>query len=170
MIGLWLALGLAWGQATCEGLEPLRGDRLAVAWVSPLGAHAFGSTWLEVVPAANLRGWLDEEGPRVGRMLQGLGVRRRESDPKRPWKVTVFEVDVADLCRPLLDVEEGQMIDGMLSCPERLGRSHGGRSGCGYTVDRGTGERALDTFRIRWRDAARAGFCVLPAERFVRGT
>ena len=41
-------------------------------------------------------------------------------------------------------------------------------TGCGYTVDRASGDPGLVQFRAEWDDLARNGFCVLPAERFVQ--
>ena len=37
------------------------------------------------------------------------------------------------------------------------------------TTDRADDTRGVDVFSLRWRDAAAAGFCVLPAERFLLG-
>ena len=48
------------------------------------------------------------------------------------------------------------------------GAGHG-FTGCGYSRDTGSGSRGLDVLRVRWEDAAREGFCVMPLDRFLEG-
>lgn len=139
MIALLLGVALA-SEPVCGGLTA-PGETLSVAWVSPLGQRVGPRGTVEVVRTRDLRAALqDRAGGQLGRMLQLLGLRRSAAPPSRRWKVTVFDVRGADLCRP---------------------------SGCGFTVDRADGSRGLEIFRVRWADAARDGFCVLPAQRFV---
>ncbi len=160
MIG-WLLVGLASAQ-TCDldhFVEPE--SALAVAWVSPLGRRARGS--IPVVRTQDLRR-LGADG--FGRALQAVGLRRRDRAPRRPRKVVVFDAVPADLCRPVAGQEEGQDLAGMPSCPVKWSNATRARDGCGYTVDRATGEPGAELFLARWRDLARGGFCVLPADRF----
>jgi hypothetical protein len=114
-----------------------------------------------------LRLWIaDHPGTTVGALLRHLGLRKSTSEPTRLYKVTIFDVASTDLCRPLDGKNENDEVAGVYAC------SSGGRptnlySGCGYTTDASDGKRALDLFRVEWRDAAAEGFCVLPAQRFV---
>ena len=104
--------------------------------IRPYGVVARGSYGIrkrlvfDVVPTSDLRDWTAHNGRAVGPMLQAVGARKKADDPKRPWKVTIFEV-------------EGNLL-------------------CGTE-----GEAKLAVYRARWRDVARRGFCLLPAERFV---
>lgn len=167
MIGLvGLAAALAGDPGVCEDLAP-PAERLSVAWVSPVARGAARSTSLLVVPTTTLRAWAQAERPSVGRMLQHLGLRKRDRTPKRGYKVTIFDVRAVDLCRPLDEQGEGDGAAGLPACPERFGEPRPGSSGCGYARDGGTGARSFDVYRVRWEDAAAAGFCVLPAEAFL---
>jgi hypothetical protein len=163
---LLLSLGLA--QETCAQLDPLDRERLSVAWVSPAGQQVFHHSWLTVVPTTELQDWVAGHGNSVTRMLQGLGLRKSFKPPARRWKVTIFEVDADTLCRPMAEGEPGTRVGGHPVC-RRNDRGVRGDDGCGYTVDTHAGDRGLDVFRIQWRDAAATGFCVLPADRFLRG-
>jgi hypothetical protein len=167
MLGVLFA-AWAWGQATPEVCGEALGapaEVVSVAWVSPVGRRVGGRAWLEVVPTGELRRWMSAEDPTIGRLLQRMGQRKTERDPRRRFKVTVFEVRAADLCRPVEGALEA--IAGVASCEGGLGRSTATYSGCGYTTDLRDGARGFDVYRVQWRDAAVQGFCVLPGERFV---
>lgn len=166
MIALWIAAALAGDPGECGSLEPPP-ERLSVAWVSPVGRGAGRGTSLLVVPTTGLRTWVAETHPSVGRMLQHLGLQRKDRTPKRRFKVTVFDVRAVDLCRPLDEQGEDEVVAGLSACAERFGEPRRGSSGCGYARDGGTGKRSFDVYRVRWEDAAATGFCVLPAEAFV---
>lgn len=163
-----LAFALAGDEppAACPSLEPVHG-RVSVAWVSPMSQTVGADTLLPVVRTSALRAWLAAEKPTVGRMLQGLGMRRRYTDPKRPYKVTIFEVDADALCRPMGDRLAGDDASGLPTCPDRFGRPTRAYRGCGTLTDQADGDPSLDVFRVSWRDAVRTGFCLFPAERFV---
>lgn len=164
----WAVAALAGELPACEvSLRPPT-EAVSVAWVSPLGQRVGRRGWLEVVRTADLRRALEAQSGGVGRMLQLLGVRRKARDPARPWKVTVFDVHGVDLCRPLAGHEDPAAVEGAVTCPERLGRVTRTYDGCGWTTDLGADRPGLEIFRIRWEDAARNGFCVLPADRYVR--
>lgn len=164
MIALLLGVALA-SEPVCGGLTA-PGETLSVAWVSPLGQRVGPRGTVEVVRTRDLRAALqDRAGGQLGRMLQLLGLRRSAAPPSRRWKVTVFDVRGADLCRPLADLEAPVTLEGVPSCARDRTRSR--TDGCGFTVDRADGSRGLEIFRVRWADAARDGFCVLPAQRFV---
>jgi hypothetical protein len=168
---MWVLLSLALAgdpePPSCPALARLPAGRVSVAWVSPMGQTVGADTSLAVVRTSDLRSWLAAEKPTVGRMLQGLGMRRRYTDPKQPYKVTIFEVDVDALCRPVGDRAEGEDASGLPACAERFGRSTRAYPGCGTLVDQADGDPSLDVFRVTWRDAVRSGFCLFPAERFV---
>lgn len=143
-----------------------------VAWISPVRDSVRGRTWIEVVRVADLRVLVRQYAGNPTRVLQALGrVGKRGGGwftPER-WKVTVFDVESSWLCRPLSGRSEGDLEGGLTACPSRDGRDGRFYTGCGYAQDTLSGGRSLDTFRIRWRDASRWGFCVMPWERFLGG-
>lgn len=151
---------------TCDPVAPVPTGSMSVAWVSPAGARVGLTGRLTVVPTRALRAWMDRQGDGLGRVLQGLGLRRSDKEPKRAWKVTVFDVDVASLCRPI-DGEPGTLVGNVPLC------EHGARgvsvkdTECGYATDLSTDGHGLDVFLIDWSKAAERGFCVLPSERFL---
>lgn len=146
-------MGLAFGDSGC--LAPPSGETVAVAWVSPVGKRVRARSFVDVIPATNLR---QEDFQTVGELVHGLGLRRHKTTPRRPYKVTIFEVDPLILCRPIEDAEPGQRVAGVPSCESARTRAKSDGGGC-------VGE--LPIYRIRWMDASARGFCVLPAQRFV---
>ena len=166
MIAWFVAAALAGDPGECGTLAPPP-ERLSVAWVSPAGRGAGRASSLLVVPTTALRTWVAADAPSVGRMLQHLGLRKRDTAPKRRYKVTIFDVRAVDLCRPLDEQGEEDVAAGLPACAERFGEPRRGSSGCGYARDGGSKKRSFDVYRVRWEDAAAAGFCVLPAEAFV---
>lgn len=171
MIALLAGIALAADPAVAPGcdaaLTPPSQD-LSVAWVSPLRDQVGRGGWLEVVRAGDLRRVVRERsGGSMARTLQLLGLRKRAKEPTRRWKVTIFDVRGADLCRPLEGYEEPAAVEGAVTCAPRLSRSTRTYEGCGWTTDLADGSPGLETFRIRWEDAARNGFCVLPADRYL---
>lgn len=169
MISLLFWVGLAAAQPECGSLAPLDRDVLAVAWVSPAGRQVRRSTWLTVLPTAALRGWSSTSAPTVGTLLQHLGLRKRATTPKRPWKITILEVEASALCRPVPDLDEGTELAGLPVCERGDRTLRLKHEGCGYSTDLATQGRGADVFAVRWRDAASHGFCVLPLERFLQG-
>jgi hypothetical protein len=169
---LLLALGLAHAQesegAVCPDLAAPPDD-LQVAWVSPVRRRVRAHSALAVVRVADLRALIRAQGPDPTRTLQTLGLRGPHAEVRRRWKVTIFDVEVGQLCRPVEDVPEGEDADGLPACGG--GRATGARrvTGCGQTLDRATGLPGLDQFQITWREASRQGFCVMPLERFLGG-
>ena len=160
---MWLGLfGLAAAQCTGEGLAPVP-DTLSVAWVSKVGAQAGASRWLWVVPTSELRSYTAGAG--LGRTLQWLGDRKRDADPRGRYKVVIFDVDRAALCRPA----EGGPFGGVAACDERRTPDPDRTQGCGLAVDRATGQSSVAVFRAEWATLAANGFCVLPYERFSAG-
>lgn len=168
---LLIGLGIASAQdiPTCEPLAPLERETLSVAWVSPLQGRVFGNQWITVVPTADLQAWVRDQQADLGRLLQGLGLKKRYSAPAMHWKVTIFEVSPDDLCRPVEHGAPGDRLAGHVICSKGSKGVSGAYDGCGYTTDRADDTRGVDVFSLRWRDAAAAGFCVLPAERFLLG-
>jgi hypothetical protein len=130
----------AWAADECRPAPSDLPETLYVAWVSP-GRQTVGNQgWLTVVKTQDLNAWVAKDKPTVGRLLQALGERKKTKEPKRRYKVTIFEVRSMDLCLP--DEEE-------------------------RAVDTATGKETFDLYEIQWRDAAVRGFCVLPAQRYV---
>jgi hypothetical protein len=156
----WLGLAEA---GECASLNEPK-QTLSVAWVSPVRRQVLGSRWLRVSANRDLSALVRNQQAGVGRMLQALELRRRKKDPRRRYKVVVFEVDRGILCRPLEDQAEGTTVSGVRTCPAGLSKQG---PACGYTTDHATHQRGLEVYRVRWRDAARNGFCVIPAARYV---
>jgi len=167
---LTLALALAGEPVTCEEQSwPEPDEVLSVAWVSPVGQTVGRRGTVEVVPTADLKAFVAAESKdSVGRMLQRLGMRKKARDPVKRFKVVVFDVRRVDLCRPVQGYENPAALDGVASCTPKASKPDSDSSGCGYTVDRATGEPGLLEYQAEWADLARNGFCVLPAERFVQ--
>ena len=163
-----LLLGqLALADACDEMLAPVD-DSVSVAWVSPVRKTVGNKTWLEVVATRDLRAWLqDEPNAGVGRLLQRLGMRKKSADPRRRYKITIFDARSADLCRPVEGADESAPLSGLLPCSSGVGRATRLYSGCGYTTDHRDDSRGVDVYRARWEDLAVRGFCVVPAERFL---
>lgn len=166
MIALLAAVALA-DDPVCDADLPAPPDRVSVAWVSPLGARTGANGWLTVVPTASLRQYVASERPGVGRLLQHLGERRRSSDPRRRYKITIFDVKSSALCRPVDGADEQSVVGGLPVCPESKAKINAAYEGCGVLVDRGTGKESLPVYKLTWADAAFEGFCVLPVERFL---
>ena len=140
----------------------------SVAWISPSSKTVGRNGEVMVVPTADLRRWAaDHADGSVARMLQMLGLRGKARDPKRPWKVVIFDAERADLCRPVAGYDDPVAIAGLVSCRPGPSKANAGQTGCGTTLNRATGEAGLEQVRGSWSDLARNGFCVLPAERFL---
>lgn len=164
-----LAIGAAW--AACGGDLAAPPDSQAVVWVSPLGRTVGARATLRVVPTRALRAASKDGKLTTGRLLQLLGERKRAKEPRRAWKVTVFQASSGALCRPVdADAVDsgsawaGEFFAGLPVCP---GGASGKESGCGTTRDRATDGPGVEVYRARWRDLAPQGFCVLPVDRFL---
>ena len=170
MIAWILAFAWAAEPPSCDEMSwPEPAEMLSVAWVSPVGQTVGRRGTVDVVATADLKSFVAEEAKgSVGRMLQHLGLRKRARDPARRYKVVVFDVRRADLCRPVVGYENPAALNGVASCTPRASKPDSDSTGCGYTVDRGSGEPGLVEYQAEWADLARNGFCVLPAERFVQ--
>lgn len=136
-----------------------------MAWVSPAGARVGAHGQMIVVRASELLALAGaRRGDAVG-VLSALGVGRAGGE----WKVTIFDVDRAELCRP---VEGEGALAGLNRCPtaRRPARTRPvAWTGEGYVNDADTGDRTFDVYGIEWADAANEGFCVLPLSRFLSG-
>ena len=154
MIALVLAT-LVFADTGC--LTPISGDTVAVAWVSAVSKRVGGKAYIDVVPVVSLR---QADFQTVGELVHGLGQKKHKTTPKKPYKITIFEVDPRILCRPLDGVEPGERIAGVPACESARTTGKSGGSGCYEVSD-------LPVFRIRWQDASALGFCILPAQRFV---
>lgn len=170
MIALFLALAAQAQECKAVAEVP---ETLQVAWVSRIGARAGARTPLPVVRVADLRRLVEDEKRDPTQVLRALGLIGKRAQARGVWKVTVFDVERESLCRPIFG-PEGVDVGGVATCPatlQRPGKGVKGRaySGCGYLLDTETGARTLDTWKIEWRDAVSAGFCVLPLTRFLTG-
>ena len=175
MIAVVLAsVGLAYGQS-CAELNAVP-DSIQVAWVSPVSKSVGMNGWMETVRVADLRAWIRKNGTDQVRLLKGLGMVRAKGGKyaaKRKYKITVFDVKREWLCRPIEDGTPGAVNQGVTICEEKqhkgLWGHKRGYTGCGYIEDTLSQSRSMDAFRIRWGDASRSGFCVMPLERFLDG-
>ena len=170
MLAWWLSVALAQEPADLSDcLADLEAPtpRLSVAWITPVARRARRGTSLEVIPTAELVTWIRDQEPSVGRFLQAAGLRKRGTDPRGLYRVTLFDADSADLCRPIDTDEPMESVAGLPSCAPGLGRMNDRRDGCGHALDRASGKPGFTLVRVEWQDAARQGFCVLPAQRFV---
>lgn len=173
MIALLVALLTpAFAAETCSAVADVP-ETLQVAWVSRIGARAGAHTPLPVVRVADLRKLVEAEGRDPTKVLRSLGLIGKRAKAHGVWKVMVFDVERASLCRPIFG-DEGVDVGGVATCPAALQRPGKGvkaraYSGCGYLLDTESGERTLDTWKVEWRDAVSAGFCVLPLTRFLGG-
>lgn len=142
-------------------------DRLAVAWVGPWHRQPGGS--LKVVPVDELNTWIRaQDPPWRGRTLQWLGLRKRNTDPKRRFKVIIYDVDAAALCRPVTDIEKGALVGEVPACAPRHGDATKKQTGCGRTLDRRTGEAGAMQFVIKARVARESGWCAVPLQRYLQ--
>ena len=146
----------------CEDAVRSAKETRSVVWVSPLARRGVG--WLSVTDAALLRKWVEAEQPSAARFLQHVGVRRGARDPKRPYKVVVFDVSSDALCVP------GQADPTVLCDVRGASRVRRGERPCGEVVVRGSDAAGATMLRGRWEDLAVSGFCVLPLERFLAGS
>jgi len=174
MVALMAALApLALAYEPAPGCEEVAAvdEALQVAWISPVRKRARAGADLEVVRVGDLRAWIRQEGADQTRLLQALGVVGAKGGGKasREYKVTIFDVEASGICRPVLGAAAGEVIAGVAACGEEMGRLPARETGCGYSFDKLTEDRGLDTFRITWRDASAQGFCVFPLERFLEG-
>ena len=167
MIALLAAVAFAQDDAVCDtsGFTAPPAT-LSVAWVSPLRKRAGANAWLYVVPTSDLRAFAAGEGKgAAGRTLQWLGLRRTSKEPRRSYKVVVFEATADDLCRPVATTEEE--LGGVRACDENRSGPDGAYDGCGFATDRADGQPSVQLYRAQWRMLSVDGFCVLPLDRFL---
>jgi hypothetical protein len=146
-----------------------------VVWISPVRARVRARSWMEVIELGDLEAWAKDNGKEPARFLQAAGVvgRKARRAESVVWKVTIFDVDRDATCRPIQGALAGTAVASVPACatdqqhPAR--GAHPGFTGCGYARDTGSGSRGLDVLRVRWEDAAREGFCVMPLDRFLEG-
>lgn len=168
MIGMWLAASAALAQQCDEARLSAPGDHLSVAWVAPRRQRVRRNTELTVVSTVDLRRFVADGEVTVGRLLEHVGLRREgRREPRRPYKVLVFDVPRSDLCRPVSTAPAASSWAGVAVCAEP-GPRKPTTDGCGATLDRRTRRPGPALYRSTWGDLVRGGFCVLPAERFVR--
>lgn len=167
IVSLFAALAFATEPGDCEQLEDLDRDTVAMAWVSPSGASVGAGAHLPVVPTTDLLCWVHENGADEARVLQALGLRQKPTAPKRPYKVTIFDLPRDLLCRPVDFAEPGTEVSGLAACKKGSKGMLPRYEGCGYTQDAGTGNRAVDLFSVQWKNAASDGFAVIPLSRWL---
>ena len=168
---MWIAfLGVAWSQICDRVTYPESEDPyISVAWIAPRTKRVSRQTVLTVVPTVDLRAFVKEEEPTVGRLLEYVGLRgKRRGEPRRAYKVVVFDVPRAELCRPIDEAGPTELVGGLRACEVRP-RDLRHTDGCGYGIDRRTFRPGPTVFQAPWEHLIRGGFCVLPAERFLHG-
>jgi hypothetical protein len=177
MTSLLLAAALAAAPAAAQACGALTDVPAAtqVAWISRSGKRVRSAKTLEVVRVSDLRAWIRENGADEARLLQGLGMapRRGGAATRRPYKITIFDVQTGWLCRPIDGATPGEDRMGVAACSEAdAGPVCGhrrGYTGCGYTLDTAASHRGVEVFRVRWDEASAWGFCVMPLDRFIPG-
>ena len=167
-----LALGIVQARA-CDALsEPP--ETVQVAWVSHVRATVGAGTAMQVVRSSELQALAKDKAGDAAAVLKAMGlVGPRATAEAADWKVSFFDVSRDLLCRPMLGVE-GDVRSGVSICEDNLQAAwHGTRekswTGCGYLQDVSTAARTLEVFRLRWEDAVRDGFCLLPMARMLAG-
>ena len=170
LLGAFVVAAAPTPAAACEPVKEVP-DSLQVAWVSHTPASAGNNSWLEVVQLGELRGLIERSARDSTTVLRALWLLGRTQKTKAAFKVVVFEVARAALCRPM-DGEPGTDVAGVPICDKPEQRQGAGvraaaYTGCGYGTNLGAGVRGLDTFRVRWADAVAKGFCVLPWDRML---
>ena len=172
LAALVLPTASARDEAACGALSAVP-DALQVAWVSPVRDRVRAGSTIEVVRVADLRRLAQDKGSTPIRLLQALGIvntKGRGRAAKRDYKVTIFDVRSAWLCRPMDGRTADKVVNGVAICPGgQSGGSKRSYTGCGYTNDTLKDGRGLDVFKVKWRDASSGGFCVMPLDRFMRG-
>lgn len=138
---MWFAWTRAWAAdpPLCADLPAPPSGRVAVVWFSPLRRRATMDRPLDVFAVADVDAFVDAE-PSAARLLQWTGQRRRDRDPRRPWKAVVFDAP-GDSLAP------------------------GGT--CGAADDLGLHGAGATAWRSTWRDLAADGFCVVPLARWI---
>lgn len=170
MIAALLLMGAtAMADSVCSGLEPLEGQT-QVVWVSPTHESADSRRYLEVVELSDLQEWIGRSRPDKVRVLERLGLVPQGGGLRSnlEWKVTIFDVVPDDLCRPVRGALPGASVQGVAACEEDLQRGGPRFTGCGYTLDTATDSKGFDAFRVRWMEASKWGFCVMPLERLLQ--
>ena len=163
---MWMLLVALSGAQECGADLPTIAQDTSVVWVSRAGKRARGKQLIAVTPTTELRGWLRrQDRPTVGDMLRHLGLRRRKSEPRGRYKVVVFDADDASLCRPIEGEAPGTVRAGLPVCEPGPSRASRKQDGCGRAQTRDGSGAVL--VKATWNDLSAAGFCVLPATRFV---
>ena len=174
-------------------------DMMQVAWISPVTEQVWSSEDIEVVRLYDVQVWLSQQDQDKGKavdLLLELGMLPKRKEDKKidptDYKITIFDVHTDILCRPV-DVQSqfpqsvaveiiektepkplDVVIEGIPICankshkPNHLYSRHG-YTGCGYTWNPSTDSQGFDVYRVEWKEASRAGFCVFPLERFLVG-
>ncbi len=159
---LLAAVSLAQDACTPLAAPP---ERLQVAWVSPEAAHVGLHQTMIVVSSRALLAAAEERARDPAAVLAALGV----TNPSGDWKVTLFDVDRAELCRPMA----GEGAEAGLNRCDHARRPTRVRArawtGCGYLDDALSAARTLDVYGVEWADAADQGFCVMPLTRYLQG-
>jgi len=145
---------------------PTPPERLAVVWVAPWWRRPHGH--VTVIPTSELRAWLAEQSPRwTGRTLQWMGLRRRNTDPRRRYQVRILEVERDELCRPIEGVEAGVLVEGIPACRPRHLQARRKTDRCGHARDRRTDGTGPTQYVVKLRDVKERGWCVVPLRRYV---
>lgn len=170
-------LALAPRPASAQACQELAAvpEGLQVAWVSPVGRRVRAGATIEVVRVQDLRKWVRDHGADSARLVQGLGMAPRWGGRrvKKGYKVVIFDVQAAWMCRPMDADVAGKDVGGVIACDGseggRIYLHRPGYTGCGYSLDTGASTRGVDVFRVKWSDASTWGFCTMPLERFIKG-
>ncbi len=165
MIAWLLAVAIASEPCAMPSEPP---PTLSVAWVSPLPVRAGNRRWLEVSPTRELAAWARANpNGTVGGLLRHVGLRKRARDPRRRFKIVIFDTDASALCRPIAEAEEGTAWGGLPTCAGGTSARGNDYTTCGYRTDYNSGRQGAEVMQARWKDLAPRGFCVVPADHFL---
>ena len=174
-------------------------NTMQVAWISPVAEQVWASENIEVLRLYDLQVWLSQQDQNKGNavnLLLELGMLPKRKEDKNidpaDYKITIFDVETEILCRPVdIDSQFPQdirvqnpknteakpadvVIEGISVCAKKSHKPSNfyaryGYTGCGYTWNPSTDSQGFDVYRVEWKEASRAGFCVFPLERFLVG-
>ena len=163
---MWLAFAALVSAQECAVQPPSIPSNTSVVWVSQAGKRARNNQFLWVTPTSEVTRWIgSQDRATLGGLLRHLGIRKRKTEPKRRYKVVVFDANHGSLCRPIQGEAPGAVVGGLAVCEPAQSRPNGPNNGCGW-ADARDGDGA-SLVRATWADLSANGFCVLPATRFL---
>lgn len=123
-----------------------------VAWISPTKEKVRGNTVLDVIPVSALREFIQTNSNDELGLLQVSGIIKKDHI-KKQYKITLFDVS----------------SDWLTKANNKRSNGVKYQDDCGFTYNKNKDNIGLPLYNITWNNAARAGFCVMPIQRFLSG-